>query len=147
MARLREQDIREYAREHDCLYAEAFSILEKQTVNLPLNMREYNIDKAVVGPNGKKGVWKTVSGGPIFIAEGDSLETAIKQREERKTGSDKREEKGKHGFADIKIGRKVTNIGGTEFKKPVTISRVDEENIWVKADDGKELGPFTRPLK
>jgi hypothetical protein len=50
-------------------------------------------------------------------------------------------------YRPLSVGQKIKAITGTEFKEEMTISKITSEQVWVKAKDGKELGPFDRPLK
>lgn len=47
----------------------------------------------------------------------------------------------------FKVGMKVRQFSGVEFKQEMTVTKIQDGLVWVKAPDGKEIGPFEAPLE
>jgi hypothetical protein len=109
-----------------------------------------------------EGVWRTINGAPVFIKEGQSVEDALKEKIaglEKNIANTKAttpkiyespakqaEYNAKHGITTKlpvpKIGQKISALWSTEFKQPVTVHKVKDGSVWVKAKDGKIIGPI-----
>lgn len=91
--RLCDKDVNDYVNVHKCSYSQAFTILEKKNVNLPLNLHEQETDKFEYNeaehPRDESGKWTSGAGGG-GETNGGNKELKIGQRVKTRFGEKKK---------------------------------------------------------
>ena len=167
MKRLCNDDVNNYMNSHKCSYAKAYTILEKKTVNLPLNLHEQEIDdfdyEESQHPRDEGGQWTEGGGGGNDEGNGGDKENkeskgskALSEWDEAQAVEDKLNKEWKKTGHKLPAGKErsemLKKIGEARQNRErlgnEPLDKVGEENPMPKArPQGKNITELKKTLK